>query len=111
MESLTFTSEGWAIRHPASDKFHRYLDEIAALHDAKSNDYGVEEDPLANVRASADWGVPAWIGTMIRLSDKVKRLQALARTGKLSNEGAVDSFNDLAAYALLARILYEEEVG
>ena len=76
---LKFGAGGWEEDHDwprpgTSNKFKSYLDELAALHDAKSADYGVAEDPLANVRASADWGVPAWIGTMIRLSDKVKRL-------------------------------------
>jgi hypothetical protein len=48
---------------------------------------------------------------MVRLTDKVRRLQTLAQTGELSNEGAVDSFMDIAVYSLIARILFEEGDG
>jgi nucleoside 2-deoxyribosyltransferase len=95
-------------RHPASDRFHAILRGAAALHDLKSADYGTGDDPFANVRASEDWGIPAWIGTMVRGTDKVKRLQTFARTGHLQNEGVLDAFDDLAVYAVIARVLYEE---
>jgi hypothetical protein len=51
------------------------------------------------------------VGAMVRANDKVKRLQKLAKEGKLSNESARDSFMDLAVYALLALILFEEVQG
>lgn len=98
------------VRHPASARFHEILRELGDLHDAKGADYGTETDPFANVRASTEWGVPAWVGAMIRLTDKVRRLQAFARRGKLRNESAVDSLNDIAVYAVIARILLEESV-
>ena len=46
---------------------------------------------------------------MVRLNDKVRRLQSLATKGTLNNEAAIDSFMDIAVYALIARILYEQE--
>lgn len=97
------------VRHPNSMKFHRYLKEVANLHDVKQRDYGREEDPFANVRASEEWGIDGWVGAMIRLNDKVRRLQSLAVTGRLSNEGAIDSFMDIACYAIIARVLFEDE--
>jgi hypothetical protein len=48
---------------------------------------------------------------MVRLTDKVRRLQTLAQTGELSNEGAIDSFMDISVYALIARVLFEETNG
>ena len=93
---------------PGDPRFHLILKELADLHDRKQADYGREQDPLANIRASAEWGVQAWVGALIRLNDKVRRLQAFARRGTLANEGAVDSLNDIAVYAILARILLEE---
>lgn len=90
-------------------RFHDLLREMGELHDKKAQDYGTGEDPLANVRASTHWGIPAWVGAMVRLNDKVVRLQSLAAKGVLANEAAVDSFMDIAVYALIARILYEEE--
>lgn len=95
--------------HPASKKFHDILVELGDLHDRKQADYGKEDDPLANVRASTEWGAPAWVGSMMRATDKVRRLQTLARRNKLENESAIDAFNDLAVYAIIGRILFEEE--
>jgi hypothetical protein len=82
---------------------------IAALHDRKQLDYGAGDDPFANVRASREWGVPAWVGALIRLNDKVRRLQSFARKGCLANESAEDSMMDIAVYALIALVLYEQE--
>ena len=95
-------------RHPSSQLFHGLLDEAGRLHDRKQQDYGADDDPFANVRASSTWGVPGWVGALIRLNDKVVRLQRFARDGELANESAIDSMTDIAVYALIARVLYEE---
>lgn len=92
-----------------SKRFYDYLIQCGLLHAQKQRDYGKPLDPFANVRASEDWGIDAWVGAMVRLTDKVKRLQSLARTGELSNEGAIDSFMDIAVYALIALVLFEEK--
>lgn len=89
-------------------RFHTLLAEIAALHDKKQADYGSDQDPFANVRASERWGVSPWVGALIRLNDKVHRLQQFAQRGKLANESAEDSLLDIAVYALIALILYRE---
>ena len=96
-------------RHPNSARYHELLAEAGELHDRKQADYGRGDDPFANVRASDEWGVPGWVGAMIRLNDKVRRLQTLASRGSLANEAAIDSFMDIAVYALIARVLYEQE--
>jgi hypothetical protein len=95
-------------RHPLSERFHELLDECGGLHDDKQADYGRDNDPFANVRASEAWGMPAWVGAMVRATDKVRRLQTFARKGELRNESVIDAFMDLAVYALIARVLYEE---
>lgn len=97
------------MRHPNSERFHQLLVEMGELHDRKQEDYGRGDDPFANVRASEEWGIPGWVGAMIRLNDKVRRLQALRTKGSLANEAAVDSFMDIAVYALIALVLYEQE--
>ncbi len=96
-------------RHPASARFHELLGVAAVLHDSKQADYGRGNDPFANVRASCDWGFDAWVGSMLRATDKVRRLQTFAATGHLANEGVMDAFLDLAVYALIAAVLYEEQ--
>jgi hypothetical protein len=98
-------------RHPSSARFHEILEENGELHDQKQKDYGRGDDPFANVRASTEWGMPGWVGAMVRANDKMKRLQKFARDGTLANEGVIDSFRDLAVYAIIAQVLYEQDQG
>jgi hypothetical protein len=102
-------SDAPANRHPNSARFHELLEHAGETHDRKQEDYGKGDDPFANVRASEDWGVPGWVGAMVRLTDKVKRLQSLRTKGYLANESAKDSFLDIAVYALIAYVLYEQD--
>ena len=103
--------EDWEVieRHPLSERFHELLVEAGTMHDRKQLDYGTSRDPFANVRAADEWGIAPWIGAMVRLTDKVRRLQSLASKGYLENESAVDSLMDIAVYAIIARVLLEEE--
>lgn len=97
---------------PAGDpRFHEIVDGLKALHDRKEADYGRQGDPLANIRASSDWGFEPWIGCMMRATDKLRRLQKFAREGKLANESVIDSFRDMAVYCILGEILYREQHG
>jgi len=96
-------------RHPNSARFHELLAEAGELHDMKQSDYGRGDDPFANVRASEEWGISGWKGAMIRLNDKVRRLQSLATREVLNNEAAEDSFKDIAVYALIALVLFEQD--
>jgi hypothetical protein len=95
-------------RHPLSERFHRILGEIGQLHDKKQADYGRPGDPFANVRSAGEWGIDAWVGAMVRATDKIKRLQKVAQGGSLENESVVDSFQDLAVYAIIGQVLWEE---
>ena len=95
-------------RHPNSARFHEILAELGALHDRKQADYGRDDDPFPNVRASEEWGVAPWVGAMVRLNDKVKRLQTFAIKGSLANEGVEDSLRDIAVYAVIALVLWEQ---
>lgn len=102
-------------RHPSSQRFHDILDDWKAVHDRKQADYGKTDDPFANVRASVDFGVPGWIGAVIRANDKMRRLQKAAtdylQTGQITmeNESVVDSFDDLGVYMAISKVLFEEE--
>lgn len=95
--------------HPSTQAFYAALDEIKRLHVSKGQDYGSESDPLANIRNSAAFvGIEPWRGAMVRLSDKVTRLATFNRTGRLAHEGVEDTLLDLAAYSLLALVLFRE---
>lgn len=96
-------------QHPKTERFHELLKELGRLHDIKNRDYGLTQSPLANVEASEDFGVPPWVGALIRGNDKMRRLSKFARVGNLANESAFDSLKDLAVYSIIAHILLEEE--
>ena len=62
-------------------RFHALLRKLGELHDKKQQDYGSGSDPL----------------------------KTFVRNGTLANEGVVDSLLDIAVYALLAIILFDEQ--
>ena len=96
--------------HPSSRRFLELLGEMERLHKSKSADYGSEDDPLANVRSGADFvNIEPWRGCMVRIADKVQRLRTYCRTGRLVHEGVRDTLLDLAAYSLLAIVMFDEE--
>ena len=100
--------------HPTSQAFYDLCDRLKAMHQSKSQDYGCPSgtDPLANIRNGAEFvGIEHWKGAMVRLSDKVTRLATFNATGRLGHEGVEDTLLDLASYALLALLLYQEEHG
>ncbi|GIV03992.1 MAG: hypothetical protein KatS3mg015_2822 [Fimbriimonadales bacterium] len=103
-------------RHPDSQAFVDRLYRWISLHDRKQLDYGSEEDPFANVRSGAkEVGLPAWVGCVIRMNDKMRRINRAAkqfiRTGRvaLANESLMDSFDDLGVYSGIAAVLFEKD--
>lgn len=94
---------------PGSDAFLAVLDEIRTLHMRKTKDYGADDDALANIRNSADViNVPAYAGCVLRMSDKMHRLRSFFRRGEVEFDGVEDTLLDLAAYSIIALILYRE---
>jgi hypothetical protein len=97
------------VQRPGSLPFLELLEELRQLHLSKSQDYGSESDPLANIRQGAEFvGIEAWRGCLVRVADKVQRLKTYCRTGRLVHEGVRDTLLDLAAYSLLAIVLFDE---
>lgn len=92
-------------------RFKALLDAMWELHCRKRQDYGSDEDCLANLRASEEIGIPAWKGTWMRNRDKFKRMDRFCNKGMLANEGVRDTLLDSAAYSLLTLMLFEETVG
>ena len=93
------------------ERFEAILAEVLELHARKSKDYGSDEDPLANIRASAEFGVLPWIGALVRLNDKIYRLKRHASGHTLANESAEDSLIDICVYAPIALALFREAVA
>lgn len=123
--------------HPSSERFIEIMQDLIALHTGKSQGYGRADDPFHNVRSSAEFGMPGWVGAVVRLNDKVTRLKVSAGRAVLASaamplmddecdcgncvrisqeadktlpfEGIVDNLDDIAVYAVIARVLYEQE--
>jgi hypothetical protein len=94
---------------PGSDAFVDVLEEIRQLHFRKTKDYGCDEDALSNIRNSADViNVPAYAGCVLRMSDKMHRLRSFFRRGEVEFDGIPDTLLDLAAYSIIALVLYRE---
>jgi hypothetical protein len=96
-------------QRPGSLPFLELLEELRQLHLSKSQDYGSESDPLANIRQGAEFvGIEPWRACMVRVADKVQRLKTYCKTGRLVHEGVRDTLLDLSAYSLLAIVLFDE---
>jgi len=93
-----------------NERFHKLLEEIGRLHDMKNSDYAEDVDPLSNFRLCEKFGIPAWKGCLVRMSDKMSRLFQLAKKEEASvkEETVVDTLKDLATYSLICVLLYEE---
>ena len=98
-------------------RFYHLLARLAALHACKTTGYGSNGDPLANLRRAATIGLPAWVGTTIRMFDKWHRITEYLKRrlqGNREQLGADTLWNDLgdnASYSLLTYIFLEEEAG
>jgi hypothetical protein len=92
----------------SKERFHQIVKEMADLHDRKNRDYA-GTDYLSNFLMCERMGIPAWKGTLIRLSDKLSRVMNIARAEDISvsDETVTDTLTDLAVYAIITRILYE----
>lgn len=92
-----------------SPEFEAVVKEVVDMHRRKGADYGSKDDFFANVSASEAWGIPPWVGAMMRANDKVVRLQSAAKGSTLKNEGIEDSLLDIATYAIIAVCLFRRE--
>ena len=94
-----------------SERFYELLENMKLVHDAKRHDYANTADVFANFRTCEQAGIPAWKGCCVRIGDKFSRIMGFAKKEKLEvkDESIKDTLIDMANYALIALILYEEE--
>ena len=92
-------------------RFYELLLQIAELHANKNHDYATDGDPLSNLRECERFGVPAWKGSLVRITDKFSRITQLAggKQAKIKEENMVDTLSDMAVYCLLTIVLLEEQ--
>jgi hypothetical protein len=81
------------------------------IHARKNAGYAGDcDDAWANFRYSELFGIPAFKGCLVRLSDKFIRIANLTQNPKNEQvgEAITDTLLDLANYAIIAICLYEE---
>jgi hypothetical protein len=96
-----------------SKRFDELVEEIKKLHEMKNKDYAEEQDALSNFRISERFGIPAWKGCLVRISDKFSRICQLSTKTEPSvkSETIIDTLKDLATYSLICIELYEQWQG
>jgi hypothetical protein len=101
----------WLFGHP---EFYELIWKMCEIHEIKNKGYGIG-NPLGNFMECERFGVEAWKGCMVRMSDKISRLYNL--TSKLDDpvykdavklEGLEDTLIDLANYSILCLILLKQ---
>lgn len=83
---------------------------MAEVHSAKNHDYA-GDDPLSNLKLTEKMGwLKGWQSIIVRLGDKYSRLLNFAKKLelKVKDESFIDTCIDMANYALLCVICYEE---
>jgi hypothetical protein len=86
--------------------FDAVLERMAAIHQAKNADYGSSYN-----LAPALLGIPAHVGLLVRMTDKLAMACRLARgeTPQVADEAMEDTLMDLANYAVLAIVALKGE--
>ena len=93
-------------------KYLQLLEDMRILHERKNAGYsGDSPDRWANFRMSEAFGVSAFLGCLIRMSDKYIRVTNLVKNPRNEHvgENIKDTLMDLAAYALIAICLLNEQ--
>ena len=86
------------------------LNNMQSVYEAKDSDYSATGLPMGNLRKCEDAGIDAWRGCLVRIGDKMSRLENFLKEKKyiVISEKAEDTVIDLANYAILMACLIEE---
>jgi hypothetical protein len=86
------------------------LDNMQSVYEAKDNDYSATGLPMGNLRKCEDAGIDAWQGCLVRIGDKMSRLENFLKEKEylVLSEKAEDTVIDLANYAILMSCLIQE---
>ena len=86
------------------------LDNMQSVYEAKDNDYSATGLPMGNLRKCEDAGIDAWRGCLVRIGDKMSRLENFLKEKEylVISEKAEDTVIDLANYSILMSCLIEE---
>ncbi len=97
----------------ANKRYIELLEQMKEIHIRKNAGYaGMDAiDSWANFRMSEAFGVSAFLGCLVRMSDKYIRITNLVKNPKNEQvgESIKDTLIDLAAYALIGICLLDEK--
>lgn len=81
--------------------------EIAKL---KNSDYSIDSDAFLNFRACEALNIPAEIGLLVRMTDKLTRISNLLnKKASVKDETIADTLSDLANYAMILKVYIENK--
>ena len=85
------------------------LENMQKVYEAKDNDYSSTGLPMGNLRKCEDAGIEAWRGCLVRMGDKISRLENFIHSQEyMVDEKAEDTILDLANYSILMSCLLKE---
>ena len=100
--------------YTGSKEFHALLDTMRQTHIEKNAGYAGADnpDPFANFRVSERLGIPAFLGALIRKMDKLERIVNILQdpSNERIGESYADTLIDDSSYALIVRILFNEDL-
>ena len=94
----------------ASLRVMELFKELQDIHKLKDEMYAGEKS-LSNFRRCEAFGIPAWKGCLVRMSDKWSRLMSLVASDDpqhVNFESLDDTLRDLAVYSVITLALREE---
>jgi len=101
--------ETWEFGDP---DFYQIIWKACELHELKNRGYAGKRNPLANFYECEDFGVKAWKGCLVRMSDKWSRMKTLVNEENdpvlieaKKMESLEDTIFDLGVYAFIELIL------
>jgi hypothetical protein len=107
------------IKNPGGWTQRDFLNRLRALYEnnlaiaeRKNADYSNERDPFQNFRVCESLGIPAEVGILVRMSDKMSRIANLIKPGRIAqvkDESVLDTLSDLANYAMILRAYIEQK--
>lgn len=102
----------WKWGHPT---FYDVIIDACRIHEKKNRGYAGKRNPLANFYECEDFGVPAWKGCIVRMSDKWSRMKTLIREeddpiliAAKKMESVEDTILDLGVYSFIELVLLRE---
>lgn len=117
-------AELWSDKNAETIKKRRKENYIKSIEDfyktnveiskRKSNDYASDTDPFSNFRKVENMGLTVAQGILVRMGDKMSRLEELlgkGKEGEVEDEKITDTLADLANYSAILAVYLKHERG